>query len=57
MEKPKQTVTIDKEEYKTLLKKSLTMAYLANSGVDNWEWYGESFDDEYYEEIEKIDNM
>lgn len=51
------TITISKEEYKRLLKDSVKLSYLEISGVDNWEWYGESFNEDYEKEIEEIENM
>jgi hypothetical protein len=47
----KETVTISKEKYESLLDNSLKLSALEGSGVDNWEWYGEAL--KYYEELKK----
>jgi len=58
-------VTIDKKEYKRLLKAELKLEMLEVGGVDNWSWYGESlsageysvYDDDYDTACEKIDKQ
>lgn len=57
----KETVTISKKEYDSLLDNSNKLNCLENGGVDNWEWYYESlkqggyFEDEEDEEDEDED--
>jgi hypothetical protein len=41
MSKIQGTVTISAEEYLTLLERSFDLQCLEESGVDNWEGYGE----------------
>lgn len=48
-------VTITKREYLELQKQSLKLSYLERGGVDNWEWYGESLDNEYDDTLEELD--
>ena len=56
-------VTIDKSEYKRLLKAELKINMLEVAGVDNWTFYGEAlypdeysfYDDDYDVACEKID--
>ena len=46
------TVTISEEEYTKLLLRDTKLRALENFGVDNWEGYYESFDnDEYRPEV------
>lgn len=42
-------VTIDANEYARLLRSEYKLDVLEADGVDNWEWYGEGFDDFYWE--------
>ena len=39
------TVTISKKEYDNLRKSSFELQALNSAGVDNWEWYGEHFEE------------
>jgi hypothetical protein len=48
-------ITISKKEYLRLQMDALTLNALERGGVDNWEWYGESLDDEYSENYEKLE--
>ena len=41
MPKLEGTVTIDAQEYLTLLERSFDLQCLENNGVDNWSGYGE----------------
>lgn len=50
-------VTLSKKEYKELLKDSLALQYLEAGGVDNWSWYGDSFNEDYYKELEEIERL
>lgn len=36
-------VTISKRQYDTLLYNQRFLAALESGGVDNWEWYGEAY--------------
>lgn len=40
-----QLVTIKKSELIKLLDRDYSLRCLERDGVDNWEWYGESFDE------------
>ena len=40
----KETVTISKEEYESLLEDSNKLLALEGAGVDNWEGYDEAMD-------------
>ena len=44
-----ETVTISFAIYKELLLSHIELQALEIGGVDNWEGYGESFDDDYWE--------
>ena len=46
-------ITITKDEYFGLKKAALTLEILESSGVDNWEGYGEGFED-FDEQVEKL---
>jgi hypothetical protein len=56
MSRKKKTVEISKLEYQELLRAEAELSLLHNSGVDNWEWYGEALEglDEEYDEIDAI---
>ncbi|QWK78602.1 hypothetical protein [Ochrobactrum sp. BTU1] len=49
----KETVTISKKEYDSLLDSSNKLNCLENGGVDNWEWYYESLKQGGYFEDEE----
>ena len=49
-------ITITKKEYLQLLLAGCKLKFLEIGGVDNWEWYGESLNDEYDKEREAILN-
>jgi hypothetical protein len=51
------TVTISLERYKSLLKTEARMGALEIWGVDNWQGYGECFDDDYRERIKEINTL
>lgn len=42
-------VTINASEYAELLRRDYKLDVLEADGVDNWTWYGEGFDDTYWE--------
>lgn len=50
-------IEITAERYRELLLIEVELAALEASGVDNWDWYGESFNEEYEEEVAKIKAM
>ena len=39
------TITITKNEYTRLLRAELFLQALEAGGVDNWDWYGEAYND------------
>jgi len=47
-----ETITITRKEYNQLLEDSDKLRCLENSGVDNWEWYGEAMKEFYAEQEE-----
>lgn len=49
-------ITITAEEYARLLKAEYKLDTLEADGVDNWEWYGEGFDDFYWEIMDEYTN-
>lgn len=51
VEKCEETVCIPKEEYERLLKRDEKLYYLEAGGVDNWDWYGDCFPDEYEDDV------
>jgi hypothetical protein len=38
-------ISINLKEYYDLKKNSLMLSCLNNAGVDNWEWFGDAYDD------------
>lgn len=40
-----ETIVISKSEYETLKRAQLQLIALEQSGVDNWDWYGEAYSD------------
>ena len=46
---------ISEFELRELLKDSLTLLMLKSDGVDNWEWYGQSYGDIVRDYFPKID--
>lgn len=45
---------IEEKELARLLRNSAKLAALENGGVDNWDWYGDSLDDNnYWEEFDE----
>ena len=47
---------ISESELRGLLEDSLTLSMLESDGVDNWEWYGESYGDivrDYFPNIDE----
>lgn len=51
-----EAIIIPKNEFASLLRDSDKLSRLECGGVDNWEWYGESLndDDSSYEEIQDM---
>ena len=52
-----EAIIIPKNEFADLLRDSDKLSRLEHSGVDNWEWYGESLnndEDLSYEEIQDM---
>lgn len=45
-------IKISKERYAELLRCEYKLNTLECDGVDNWEGYGDGFDDEYFEIID-----
>lgn len=45
-------VTIPKSQYELLLRKAKLLRALHNGGVDNWEWYGDAYNEAFPEENE-----
>ena len=54
MNKGDTKVTITAEEYEELLDRDHRLTCLENSGVGDWEWYGEAMD--MYREERQNDN-
>ena len=50
-------IIVDKEKYIRLLKNELELNHLNMGGVDNWEWYGDCFPDDYEDRLQKIDKL
>lgn len=54
-EMKKKKIEVDESTYYSLLKDSITLKALRRGGVDNWEFFGDSLDDEFDAEcIEKL---
>lgn len=51
------TVTIPLERYKSLLKSEARLEAMEIWGVDNWQGYGECFDEEYHDRIDEIEAL
>lgn len=51
-----EAIIIPKNEFASLLRDSDKLSRLECGGVDNWDWYGESLNDEdpSYEEIQDV---
>ena len=51
-----EAIIIPKNEFASLLRDSDKLSRLECGGVDNWDWYGESLNDEdpSYEEIQDM---
>ncbi len=49
------TITITEDEYIRLKVDSETLRRLEVGGVDNWEWYGESLNQDDEESIEEFE--
>lgn len=47
------SITISADKMLELLKSNITLRYLEQGGVDNWEWYGENFPEDMEEEAFK----
>ena len=46
-------ITISKEEYAELLRRDYELSCLEDGGVDNWDWYGESFNNDEWREVQE----
>jgi hypothetical protein len=44
MSDPIETITITKAQYNELIDDQLRLLALQQSGVDNWDWYGDAMD-------------
>ena len=49
-----EAIIIPKNEFADLLRDSNKLNRLECGGVDNWDWYGESLNDQSYEEIQDM---
>ena len=49
-----EAIIIPKNEFADLLRDSDKLNRLECGGVDNWDWYGESLNDQSYEEIQDM---
>ena len=49
-----EAIIIPKNEFADLLRDSDKLNRLEHGGVDNWDWYGESLNDQSYEEIQDM---
>ena len=49
-----EAIIIPKNKFADLLRDSDKLSRLECSGVDNWDWYGESLNDSSYEEIQDM---
>ncbi len=49
-------INISKSEYAMLLRMDYKLNILECDGVVNWEWYGEGFDDRYFEIMDMTDD-
>jgi hypothetical protein len=50
-------IEITAERYRDLLLSEAKLCALEAGGVDNWTWYDESLDEDYDEEVAKIEAM
>ena len=50
-------VTISLERYKELLEQEAKLDAMIIYGVDNWQGYGECFNEEYNERLAVIENL
>ena len=46
-------VTITKKQFEQMYDDALLLQCLQNAGVDNWDWYGEAYEE--YERLNKED--
>lgn len=42
---PEEMITITQKEYNELSNRDLKLTCLENSGVDNWDWYGDAMEE------------
>ena len=49
-----EAIIIPKNKFANLLRDSDKLSRLECGGVDNWDWYGESLNDQSYEEIQDM---
>ena len=49
-----EAIIITKNKFANLLRDSDKLSRLECGGVDNWDWYGESLNDQSYEEIQDM---
>ena len=52
-----EAIIIPKNEFASLLRDSNKLRRLEYGGVDNWEWYGESLNDDEDPSYDKIQDM
>lgn len=46
-------ITISKKEYAELLRRDYELSCLESGGVDNWDWYSKSFNNDGWREVQE----